>query len=123
MVFDGSGSVCGMRCNGHRDHHVLQRYEVSHDQVSFYLRCILHDPSMILCFWAAQLRLVSNSDWPVHVKLLEVVAGDLLKRADPKAAIVTYSEWRSKFSEGQYLTLLPGGDLAGDVDGVICWCW
>eukprot|EP00435_Cladocopium_sp_Y103_P028486 s514_g7.t1 len=50
--------------------------------------------------------LVSNSDWPVHVKLLEVVAGDLLKQADPKAAIVAYSEWRSKFSEGQYLTLL-----------------
>jgi hypothetical protein len=49
----------------------------------------------------------------VHVKLLEVVAGELLKPADPKAAIVAYSEWRSKFSEGQYLTLLPGGDRSG----------
>eukprot|EP00434_Breviolum_minutum_P018784 symbB.v1.2.016571.t1/scaffold1263.1/size128093/11 len=50
--------------------------------------------------------LVSSSEWPVHVKLREVVAADLLKRAEPGAAIVAYSEWRSKFSEGQYLTLL-----------------
>lgn len=53
-------------------------------------------------------RLVSSSEWPVHVKLREVVAADLLKRAEPGAAIVAYSEWRSKFSEGQYLTLLLG---------------
>ena len=48
---------------------------------------------------------VSGGDWPVYVRLQEVAATDLLK-LNPSAAVVAYSEWRSKFSEGQYLTLL-----------------
>ncbi|CAE6973651.1 unnamed protein product [Symbiodinium natans] len=47
----------------------------------------------------------SGFDWPLYVTLKEARAEDLLQ-VNPHAAITSYSEWRSKFSEGQYLTLL-----------------
>lgn len=54
-----------------------------------------------------QVSVVSSSEdvRPVYVRLQEVAASQLLQ-LNPSAAIVAYSEWRSKFSEGQYLTLL-----------------
>ncbi|CAE7942494.1 unnamed protein product [Symbiodinium sp. KB8] len=48
---------------------------------------------------------VPSIDWPLYVTLKEARAEDLLQ-ANPNAVITSYSEWRSKFNEGQYLTLL-----------------
>eukprot|EP00439_Symbiodinium_sp_Y106_P013060 s4726_g1.t3 len=48
---------------------------------------------------------IPSIDWPLHVTLKEARAEDLLQ-ANPNAVITSYSEWRSKFNEGQYLTLL-----------------
>ncbi|CAE6920617.1 unnamed protein product [Symbiodinium sp. CCMP2592] len=48
---------------------------------------------------------IPSIDWPLYVTLKEARAEDLLQ-ANPNAVITSYSEWRSKFNEGQYLTLL-----------------
>ncbi|CAJ1421035.1 unnamed protein product [Effrenium voratum] len=42
----------------------------------------------------------------VYVKVKEVTTAELLNCGPSSAAITAYSEWRSKFSEGQYMTLL-----------------